>query len=124
MYLKKCLLLLPFLMASFVHAQTPRDISALRSVRLHVGDKVLVKFDQHASVGLYADYKVANERIVKYVETKSEFVNPQVPNMVGNDAAKGQYIFQALARGTTQIKVRRMFRMKVENEKNITIIVR
>ena len=105
-------------------AQAIQDITNRNRVQVRVGKKMKVKFEQHGSVGIYAEYQITNEQVVQYVKTETRFKNPKNAEMPGGDAATGEFIFIAKQRGTTQLTIRNMFRGDVESQKQITIVVR
>lgn len=112
------------LTTTFAHAQAIQDITNRERVQVRVGKKMKVRFEQHGSVGIYAEYQIGNDQIVAFVKEETRFKNPKNAEMPGGDAATGEYIFQAKRRGTTHIIVKKMFRGNMESEKRIQIVVR
>ena len=78
--------------------------------KVKVGQKVYVQYPQHPSTGLAGYAKSSDEKVLKQVSEHTEYKNPQVEGMVGNDAATITVVFEAIASGSAEITCFESFR--------------
>ncbi|TAF68282.1 MAG: hypothetical protein EAZ55_00230 [Cytophagales bacterium] len=105
-----------------------KSISPLEDkMSVKVGEKFYYSYSSHGSVGLYADYELADNIYVKFVQDYLKYENPQYKSnntvMTGADAATGYFIFEALAEGSIEITFREMFRGSAQREHKVKVQV-
>ncbi len=75
-------------------------------VSVPVGTKLLYSFSQWASVGLWAEQKVADETVVRYVRTDEAYAQSEADRArPGGDSATGTFVFEAAAPGSTTVQI-------------------
>jgi hypothetical protein len=96
------------------------------AVEVAVGDLLTFTFEQHASVGRYAEWDLGDAAIVAFVRQDTLFKNPDnvAAGMTGADAASATFWFRAVAPGTTTLTLRNMFRGQPENTIDVNVTVR
>lgn len=98
-----------------------------QKVSLAVGEVFMCRFHRHGSVGEDAEFEIGSTDILVHDDTKTEYVHPEhmkKPGWTGGDSERGQWLFRAIAPGTTTLTVRILFRFKVESEHHITVEVK
>ena len=98
-----------------------------QKVSLAVGEVFMCRFHRHGSVGEDAEFEIGSTDIIVHDDTKAEYIHPEhmkKPGWTGGDSERGQWLFRAIALGTTTLTVRVMFRFKVESEHQLTIEVK
>lgn len=73
-------------------------------------------FELYESVGFDADYQIADESVIAFVERKEKYLNPKRmrQGMTGSDDAEGVFVFKTLKKGRTTLVVRHLFRGETE----------
>jgi hypothetical protein len=96
-----------------------------QEVTVAVGTTLLYSYKSHASVGLGARQTVADEAVVKYVRTDTEYEQSEADRegKTGADAATGTFVFEAVAVGTTTVTIEELMRGTVEQSATFTITV-
>lgn len=93
------------------------------AVTVAVGTKLLYSFPQWASVGLWAEQKVADETVVRYVRTDEVYAQPEADRPPGGDSATGTFVFEAVAPGTTTVQIDESDKGTVKQSTTFTITV-
>jgi hypothetical protein len=95
-------------------------------VEFQVGESFYYQFRRHGSVGIDAEFEIADTTVVEHVRTKTEYLHPErmKPGWTGGDSERGQWFFRAAGSGQTTILIREMFRGKMQGECSITVVVK
>jgi hypothetical protein len=93
------------------------------AVTVAVGTKLLFSYTQWASVGLWAEQKIADEAVVRYVRTDEVFAQPGPDRPPGGDRATGTFVFEAAAPGTTTVQIDESDKGTVTKSTTFTITV-
>lgn len=96
-----------------------------KEVEVTVGTTLLYSYKSHASVGLGAMQEVADPAVVEYVRTDMKYEQSEADRRgkTGADAATGTFVFEAVAAGTTTVKVEEWMRGDVLQSSTFTITV-
>jgi len=92
----------------------------------NVGNKLGYSFNEHISVGYWAEFEIEDESIIRHSGTDTVYNSPESmkePGMPGADAAKTTFFFEAISTGTSLLIVRNIFRGEIENEYKFRITV-
>lgn len=117
----------------FTQAQTEKfepqaDMLAIPSnkakVLLKVGQKAYHQGIVHGSVGMSTLVKVQDEEVLKFVDKHFAYHRVQVRGMTGGDKATKTYIFEALKKGKTKIKVKKVLTGEILEQYTIKIKVK
>ena len=102
-----------------------KTLNNKQSITLRVNEKVSYSYPLHGSVGITAEYYIADENILKYIDTKVKYHHPErmKPGMTGGDSATGTFIFKAIKQGETELIIKHLFRGELEKEVKIKVTV-
>jgi hypothetical protein len=95
------------------------------SYSFKVGESFFYEFHRHESVGIEAEFGIADTGIISHVNTEKEYLHPESmkPGWTGGDSQRGRWTFRADKKGNTSILIRKLFRGRLENECTIGITV-
>lgn len=101
------------------------ELNALTSQKytLKVGQKAFFKTKVHGSVGLGAEHEIEDTSIIQLVSDDIEFDSKENAEMPGGDAAKKQFIFEALKAGKSKITINENYRGDLKKIASFTIEV-
>jgi hypothetical protein len=90
------------------------------------GTVLRYSFKSHASVGYGAEFEIGDPAVLKHLRTDMAYKNPEnmKNGMTGGDAATGTFVFEAIAPGTSTLRVIESFRGDPESEPEFTITVK
>lgn len=94
-----------------------------KSVHLKVGQKAYWQFKQHTSVGFEGEASSTATDVLKIVKSHTQYHNKQVKGMTGGDAATVTLIFEALKKGSAQVKCQEIYRGEVKKTFEISVQV-
>ena len=105
--------------------QSMQDITIESAVSVRPGACLVYRFHQHSSVGIEAEYQIADPAIVRFKTQETRYHHPEKlqPGWTGGDSAEGQFIFEALKPGTTVLRFQHVFRGEREREHTVTVEV-
>jgi predicted secreted protein len=95
-------------------------------VKVTIGVKLAYSFNEHMSVGYWAEFEIEDESVIRHSGTDTAYNSPErmnEPGMSGADAAKTTFFFEAISTGTSLLIVRNIFRGEIENEYKFRITV-
>ncbi len=98
-----------------------------QKVTLDVGDVFMCKFHRLGSVGEDAEFEIGSTEIIVHEDTNTEYVHPEhmkKPGWTGGDSQRGQWLFRAVASGSTTLTIRVLFRFDVESEHQLAVEVK
>lgn len=90
-----------------------------------LGDTFFYEFHRHESVGIEAEFEIADKGVISLVRTEEEYLHPESmkPGWTGGDSQRGRWFFRADKKGNTTIVIRNLFRGRLESECRIDITV-
>jgi hypothetical protein len=94
-----------------------------KEYNVKVGQIVSYTFNEHASVGISAEYDLSNTSAIKYKERRKVYKYPQNQGITGGDDSNVSFVFEAIQKGNAELTLRELFRGQVQNEIKIKIIV-
>jgi hypothetical protein len=83
--------------------------------QVKVGEKISFKTSVHGSVGMAAEYKIVDEKILKLEEAKIIYDNPNFEG-TGGDGGKKKFTFKGLSKGKTKVTIQKIYRGDLEKE--------
>lgn len=95
-------------------------------VQLQAGQKAYYPYRKHVSVGFDAECDIQDASVLTLLEVQTQYHTPDKlnePGWTGGDNASSQFVFQAQLPGTTELRVRHMFRGRVEDDYTIKVDV-
>jgi hypothetical protein len=90
-----------------------------------VGETFFYEFHRHESVGIEAEFEIADTGVISHVNTEKEYLHPEnmKPGWTGGDSQRGRWTFRADKKGNTSILFRKLFRGRLDSECRIDITV-
>jgi hypothetical protein len=94
-----------------------------KEYKIKIGQLLSYTYSSQPSIGLTGDYKIDNTEVIKILDKKHEFKNPEIAHLDGGDDASETIIFEAIKTGTCSLKIWEDYRGEKQNEATVKIIV-
>ena len=101
-------------------------VPSATDLKAEIGDELAYVFYEHVSVGYMAEFDIEDESVVRHKGSETIYEQPErmnEPGITGADAAQTTFYFEAMAKGTTLLIIRNIFRMDIESEYRFRITV-
>ena len=115
------LLMLPILVAVLRAGTCP--LNGQDSVALRVGERASYNAEVWGSVGFQVECVVSDEKVVRLLNTRIEYLRADRPIPPGGDKGRKIFTFEAVSKGHAAITFREIFRGELKKTKEIRVAV-
>lgn len=124
MKLNKLFVLVLFVFQSCVSSLSDKSINidtpkinqdSTTDYQVKVGEKISFKTSVHGSVGMAAEYKIMDDKILKLEEAKIIYDTPNFEG-TGGDGGMKKFTFKGIKKGKTKVTIQKIYRGDLEKE--------